>query len=271
MQGMFERATWPLRKLAWLIEEKLIWPIADAVRGRGTRAAPAAEEEEEAKRKPVLRPDVRIALATVAAAAVVGVAIAAFVGSNGPGSATTSAPDIPPRASAVLPNAPAGSKPEGDQPSTLQGAAPNFQSSSNSEASKASTTAEAQVSPLKGTNQKPSSIPPGVADDTAALHTARDFAGAFVLYEVGRTNAKVNKTFILTATPALARALRDRPPRLPDSVKVPTAKVQNVVIGAIHGREVDASVSLLRFGDLSELRLTLTKRNGAWAVSEVRG
>ena len=32
MQGMFERATWPLRKLTWLIEEKVLWPLADALR-----------------------------------------------------------------------------------------------------------------------------------------------------------------------------------------------------------------------------------------------
>jgi hypothetical protein len=265
MQGMFERATWPVRKLTWLIEEKVIWPLADAIRGRGTHAAPSPVDSA-----PRRRPDVRIALGVVAAAAAVGVGIAAFVGSTGPGSATTSAPDIPPRA-AALPDAPASSKPEGEQPSTLQGVAPNFDSSSKSGASKASATTDTQVSPLKGTNDKPSSIPPGVADDVAALHTARDFAGAFVLYEVGKSNATVKQTFARTATPALARALRDRPPRLPDSVKVPVAKVQNVVLGARQAREVDASVSLLRLGDLSELRLTLTKRHGTWAVNEVRG
>jgi hypothetical protein len=264
MHGMFERATWPLRRLTWQIEEKVIWPLGDAIRGRGAHAAPSPVDSA-----PRRRPDVRIALAVVATAAAVGVGIAAFVGSNGPGSATT-APDIPPRA-AALPNAPASSKPEGEQPSTLQGVAPNFDSSSKSGTSKASATTDTQVSPLKGTNDKPSSIPPGVANDVAALHTARDFAGAFVLYEVGKSNATVKQTFVRTATPALARALRDRPPRLPDSVKVPVAKVQNVVLGARQAREMVASVSLLRLGDLSEIRLTLTKRHGTWAVNEVRG
>jgi hypothetical protein len=266
MHGMFERATWPLRKLAWLIEEKVIWPIGDAVRGRGTHATPSLAEPKPTRR----RPDIRIALATAGVATVVGVGIAAFVGSNGPGSESTSAPDNPPRA-AALPNTPASSKPEGEHPSTLRGVAPHFKPSSKAETSKASPTTSTQVSPLESTNDKPSSIPPDVSSDVPALQTARAFSGAFVLYEVGRTNTKVKRTFARTATPALARALRDRPPRLPDSVKVPTAKVQNVVVGTPHDREVEASVSLLRLGDLSELRLTLTKRQGVWAVSEVRG
>jgi hypothetical protein len=81
----------------------------------------------------------------------------------------------------------------------------------------------------------------------------------------------VRRTFTQTATSTLAKALRDRPPRLPESVQVPTAKVQNVVLGAQTGRTAEASVALLRLGDLSELRLTLTRRAGDWRVSEVRG
>jgi hypothetical protein len=81
----------------------------------------------------------------------------------------------------------------------------------------------------------------------------------------------VKQTFARTATPALAKALKDRPPRLPGSVKVPKAKVQNIVLGPRTGRQIEASVSLLRLGALSELRLTLTQRHKTWAVSEVRG
>ena len=110
-----------------------------------------------------------------------------------------------------------------------------------------------------------------MTDDAAALRTAQNFAGAFVLYEVGKSNPKVRQTFGRTATPALAKALRDRPPRLPASAQVPTAKVQNVVLGAKSGKSLDASVSLLRLGALSELRLTLIQRHKAWVVSEVRG
>lgn len=262
MLGMFERATWPLRKLVWLVEEKLLWPVSDAIRGRGAHAAPALD-------KPARRADVRIALATVAAAALVGVGIASLLRSPAPKDSASlgpaSAPAVAPSASATAGKAKA--------PSTLQGVSPDFQASSKSKPSDsaAATTDTTPTSPLADTNSKPSSIPPGVANDAAALQTARGFAGAFVLYEVGKTNTKVKRTFARTATPALAKALRDRPPRLPDSVKVPTAKVENVVIGSPHGKKVDASVSLIRLGDLSELRLTLKRRGGDWAVSEVRG
>jgi hypothetical protein len=262
MLGMFERATWPLRKLIWLIEEKLLWPVSDAIRGRGAHAAPD-------QARPGRRADVRIALATVGVAALVGVGIASLVRTPDASDNSTLAPASAP-AVGQAPSIPAG---KAKAPSTLQGVTPDFQASAKSKPtdSAATTTDTTSTSPLADTNSKPSTIPPGVANDTAALQTARGFAGAFVLYEVGKTNAKVKHTFARTATLALANALRDRPPRLPDSVKVPTAKVENVVIGASHGKEVDASISLLRLGDLSELRLTLTKRGGDWAVSEVRG
>jgi hypothetical protein len=289
MLSMFERATWPLRRLAWWIEEKVIWPLADAIRGTRSRsdaaevgiATEAAIETDvvatetvatEAGIESTRRPDVRIALGVVAAAAVVGVGVAALVGNIGPGQHTVDTPPSAPSLAAQPTNAPVTSKSETEDPSTLQGVSPDFESSAKARGQATNAgAATATTSPTKSTNDKPSSIPPGVADDVAALHTARDFAGAFVLYEVGKTNAKVKQTFARTATPALARALRDRPPRLPDSVKVPTAKVQNVVLGTLHAREVEASVSLLRLGDLSEIRLTLAKRHRTWAVSEVRG
>jgi hypothetical protein len=271
---MFERATWPLRKLVWLVEEKVIWPISDTLRGRGAHAAPVPAEPS-----PSVKPnrgvklgrgrDVAIALATVGAAALIGVGVASLIRNPTPKDNSVAAPAS---ASAVAqaPSVPAG---KAEAPSTLQGVTPDFQASSKSKPSDSTAAASdtTTTSPLADTNSKPSSIPPGVADDAAALQTARGFAGAFVLYEVGKTNAKVKRTFARTATPSLAKALRDRPPRLPDSVKVPTAKVENVVIGAPQGKEVDASISLLRLGDLSELRLTLTERGGGWAVSEVRG
>jgi hypothetical protein len=211
-----------------------------------------------------------IALGTVAVAIGVGIGIATLVGDDGG----------PQRASfanggngGASPSAQASIGAAASSPQTLQGVAPKFEA--NSTAAQSGAQAETQVSPLEGTNSKPSSIPPGVAENIAAMKSARDFAGAFVLYEVGESDARVRKTFARTATPALANALQDRPPRLPDSVRVPTAKVQNVVLGAPAGsgdsRTIDASVSLLRLGDLSELRLTLTLRDGDWLVSEVRG
>jgi hypothetical protein len=327
MRGMFERATWPLRKLIWKIEEKVVWRVADALRGVPSRprvqmpedtvekaavaeAATAAELPMTSagwpapSATPTESPvglsgrswrgrlslpklslpklkgrigapgrDVSIVLATIAVAIGVGIGVATLVGPSGETQGTS-----PPANAAATPNPPTSPESEtAGGPATLHGVAPDFKTSSSSETaqSNASATTDAQASPAtsptKDTNAKPSAIPPGVAENIAAMNTARDFAGAFVLYEVGETNAKVKKTFTRTATPSLARALRDRPPRLPDAVEVPTAKVQNVVLGTDKGRRVDASVSLLRLGDLSELRLTLIKRHGTWAVSEVRG
>jgi hypothetical protein len=269
-RGTIENATWPLRKAVWKLEESFIWPVADAVRSRRPR------HDYAARRRWIRRPhrpgwfsrlDVRLALATVAIAASVGVGVAAIAGGLGGKHGTASAPTA---SVATPPKAPASGATRASQTPTLEGVTPQFQTSPGS-ASKTDAATAASVSPLQGTNTKPSRIPPGATTDVAALHTARDFAGAFVLYEIGQSKAKVRKTFARTATPALAKALHDRPPRLPSSGKVPKARVQNVVLGVRNGRDVAASVSLLRLGDLSELRLTLTRRHKTWAVSEVRG
>ena len=272
MLDMFERSTWPLRRLSWWLEEKVYWPLADAIRGRGDHAAPIEFEAE----RPSRPPDLRIALATVGGAAVIGIGIAALLVSTGGGSAVrTAPPGAPAIATNTPPPASVGSKTASADPSKLHGVTPDFKAAAKATPPQASakTQVTTQVSPLQGTNSKPSSIPPSVAGDPAALQTARDFAGAFVLYEVGRTNAKVNQTFAQTATPGLVKALKARPPRQPGSVKVPEAKVQNVVLSTPqdNGHLIEASVSLLRLGALSELRLTLTQRHQSWAVGEVRG
>lgn len=295
MRGMLESATWPLRKLAWKIEEKVIWRVADVIRRRPVQrsveteytpaqtelTAPAPSVVAGEKTSPRLRVpslprlrapsrDISIALATVAVAVGGGIGFATLVapGDSQPTSSPAGAGGGP---AASQPRASTDGRTGSAQPTTLQGVAPDFEAASKTEGPAAATSTDAQVSPTQGTNSKPSSIPPGVARNIDAMNTARNFAGAFVLYEVGKSNAKVKKAFARTAAPTLARALSDRPPRLPDSVQVPTAKVQNVVLGAPNGREMDASVSLLRLGDLSELRLSLTRRHGAWLVSEVRG
>lgn len=324
LRGTFESRTWPLRKLAWKLEEKVVWRLVDAVRGPvqvpvendyapvqteltapapsppevtataaevaapGRPAAPAPPEPP-ALRGPRRRPrpsvprpripsvprprasarDVSIALATVAVAVGGGIAVATMLGSDGDEGSAPSAAQAP---ASPAPQAAPGPAPAA-QPDTLQGVAPNFEGA-GADAAKGASSAQAeqaQVSPTADTNSKPSAIPPGAEQNGSAMNNARDFAGAFVLYEVGKSDGKVRRAFNRTATPTLAKALADRPPRLPDSVQVPTAKVQNVVLGAPTGRRMEASVSLLRLGDISELRLTLTRRKGEWLVSEVRG
>lgn len=106
----------------------------------------------------------------------------------------------------------------------------------------------------------------------AAISVARDFARAFVLYETGDSDSDVREAFDETATPALAKALLRRPPRLPANVEVPKAKVVNIVPAPSHGDVYPVSVSLLRVGLTSELRLEMEQRKGdRWRVTNVLG
>ena len=100
--------------------------------------------------------------------------------------------------------------------------------------------------------------------------TAWDFAQAFVLYEVCNADEAADD-FERLATPALADSLKESPPRLPKNVKVPEARVLNVVVGEPDGKLVDASVSMVRLEAVSELRLTLTQERESWRVKEIRG
>ncbi len=97
-----------------------------------------------------------------------------------------------------------------------------------------------------------------------------EFAQAFVLYEVGKAD-DVAAEFERLATPALAASLKESPPRLPSNMKVPEARVLNVVLSEPQEETVEASVSLVRLQAVSELRLTLTHSKKGWRVSEVRG
>ncbi len=106
----------------------------------------------------------------------------------------------------------------------------------------------------------------------AAKQTARHFAEAFVVYETGGVDAKVREVFGATGTRQLSRSLLHRPPRQPATVKVPRAKVVNVVAGPSKGTVYSVSVSLLRVGVTSELRLELEQGPGKkWQVTNVLG
>jgi hypothetical protein len=106
----------------------------------------------------------------------------------------------------------------------------------------------------------------------AAKQVARRFAEAFVVYEVGGIDTKVRKAFNQTSTKQLSRSLLHRPPRQPASVKVPRAKVVNVVAGPSKGKVYTVSVSLLRVGVTSELRIEMEQGVGKkWQVTNVFG
>jgi hypothetical protein len=113
---------------------------------------------------------------------------------------------------------------------------------------------------------------PGPPAPKAAKKVARRFAEAFVVYEVGGIDTKVRKTFGQTSTKQLSRSLLHRPPRQPASVKVPQAKVVNIVAGPSRGSVYTVSVSLLRVGVTSELRLEMEQGVGKkWQVTNVLG
>jgi len=106
----------------------------------------------------------------------------------------------------------------------------------------------------------------------AAKKVARRFAEAFVVYEIGGIDTKVRKAFNQTSTKQLSRSLLHRPPRQPASVKVPQAKVVNIVAGPSKGKVYTVSVSLLRVGVTSELRLQMEQGVGKkWQVTNVFG
>jgi len=104
----------------------------------------------------------------------------------------------------------------------------------------------------------------------AALAVAREFAQAFVVYETGGEKETFKAGFDATATAQLTKALMQRPPRQPADGKVPKAKVVNVVAGPSKGKARTASVSLLRVGVTSELRLEVEQDVGKkWQVTNV--
>jgi hypothetical protein len=104
------------------------------------------------------------------------------------------------------------------------------------------------------------------------MKVARRFSEAFVFYEIGEHPVRAKAVFGETATQQLSEALAERPPRLPANAKVPKAKVVNLVPGPRLGRAYTVSVSLLRVGLTSELRISLQhSRAEGWRVSEILG
>jgi hypothetical protein len=162
---------------------------------------------------------------------------------------------------------PAGTTTEVDPAKAIVKSAPSASGDSKPTATSATTsTAKASAA----TTKDPSIDGPPAGP--AAIAVARDFAGAFLVYETGGSDSGVRKAFGETATPALSKALLRRPPRLPANVKVPKAKVVNVVPAPSHGDVYPVSVSLLRVGLTSELRLEMEQLKGdGWRVTNVLG
>jgi hypothetical protein len=255
-------------------KDRVLWPLEDnlaLLSGRG-----------------------RIAVAAGSAVAVgaVAVLIVVFAGSGGGSGEPAAAPvaiaapagnfGIPP-----APSAPAA---------TLHGATPTFklpaqkqhgQDSSEVDAAKAVESAAPATSAATDKISSQPSSSTGVATSSAeaeaasvpgpeagakAVAVARKFSDAFVVYETGGEESEVRPVFASTTTPDLAKALLKRPPRLPADVKVPKAKVLNIVPGPSREGVYTLSVSLLRLGVTSELRLEMEQlEDEGWRVTNVLG
>lgn len=259
---------WPFERAAWTVERRLLWPLQRRFAGWGAPGRSAG-------------------VAALAAIAVGAVLVAVLI-LPGSGETPPQQSTRPARVAIVAPERQAQS--EQPQAPSLQGAPPHFglgkgvgvskssdgeagtadaespSSSSDSTASAAATPVESETAASASSARNP--VPAG----PAAMKVARRFSEAFVFYEVGKRPERAKTVFGETATAQLAEALDDRPPRLPSSTKVPKAKVLNLVPGPRFGKDYTVSVSLLRVGTTSELRLTLQKEeDGEWSVAQILG
>lgn len=274
----------PLEWLVWVLQRGLIWPLQDRLDGLGRPA--------------------RAAVAVSSVVALVAL-VAIGVGALGPGSETRSEPasELVVEPTPALAAAPAATPVPEAAPETLEGANPVFKPGKRKPAGKGdgndsgdgpAPSAEKQAAAVDGSasgsaatdtiSSSPAAPGPAAASSSAgveesgrpagpkALAVAHEFADAFVLYETGSPRSEIRKGFQASATRELTRSLLRRPPRLPANAEVPKAKVVNVVAGPSHGGVYPVSVSLLRIGLTSELRLEMELLDGKrWRVANVLG
>jgi hypothetical protein len=280
------------------------------INARHTRRSPEALEDLSlALRDRVLWPleDRFLALSDSGRAAVAGgavvLALAVGVGgyslaSSGDSEPTPVAPVAATNSSSPAPTPePAKARPKPAEPQpTLQGAAPVFKapkdkdsnaaepeaSESTAVASSASSSGNAATDTISSkpgatttarasTSSATESVD-GPPAGPAAIAVARKFADAFVVYETGSEKGEVRQAFKATAIPSVTKALLQRPPRQPAGVEVPKAKVLNIVPAPSHDEIYPVSISLLRVGETSELRLELEQlKNKTWRVVNVLG
>ncbi len=259
-------------------KDRVLWPFEDRIallsdRGRIAAAAGSA-----------------VAIGAVAVVVVI------FAGSGGD--------SVQPAAAQVAIAAPAGNfgippVPSGPAP-TLHGTTPTFKASVEKpkqdpaevdvakavESSPPASAAAASSAATDPISSQPSSTTgaattsaeaeaasiPGREAGAKAIAVARKFSDAFVVYETGGEQSAVRPVFAKTTTPDLAKALLKRPPRLPADVKVPKARVLNIVPGPSREGVYTLSVSLLRLGVTSELRLEMEQlKDEGWRVTNVLG
>ncbi len=265
-----------LEDLSLALRDRVLWPIGDRFLGLDDKARAA------------------VAGGAVVLALAIGIGGYSLVSSGGDEGTTVAAPVAVKTAPGPEP-APVEPKPQAEPEPTLQGAAPVFKAPQGedgaaSDEAPADETAAVASAPSNTGNAATDTISshPGATTAArastatesvdgppagpAAIAVARKFAGAFVVYETGGAESEVRRAFKATATAGLTKALMQRPPRQPAGVEVPKAKVLNVVPAPSHDKIYPVSVSLLRVGVTSELRLEMEQlKNKNWRVVNVLG
>ncbi len=256
LRRVFDVARWPFERLVWIFEAKLVWPLRERLAGR---RAPTG------------------AVAGVLGAVAIGaIALGAILTAGGGGESSSREALATPQLSASEPASAANAEPA--EP-VLQGAPPvlGLDGAVATAPPPGDAATEDVVPSTEGAGTPDDEVATASASTEPvpagpdAMKVARRFAEAFVVYEVGEQRALARETFDETAAPSLAGTLAKRPPRLPEQVKVPQAKVVNLVPGPRRGKAYSISVSLLRVGVTSELRLELRKNQSGWLVTDVRG
>lgn len=257
LKAVLDAFKWSFERLAWVLEQRLVWPL----------------QERTGEWSPPVRTAARGALAATALAlGVVGLLLATSGDGGGVPAARTVA--------ARIASQPTSPEPAAGAPAPiLHGAAPMFAPAvkdgamaSHAPAEKSEAVAAGEAAMPADASGAARSAAPGQVAGPEAIAAARRFADAFVLYETGHVDPEVRAAFHATTIPKLSASLLRRPPRLPANVEVPKAKVLNVVPGPRLGDDSSVSVSLLRVGLTSELRLNMHRvKSGEWLVGEVLG
>ncbi|HWM55967.1 MAG TPA: hypothetical protein VNO20_11325 [Solirubrobacterales bacterium] len=255
LRRVYDVARWPFERLVWIFEAKLVWPLRERLAGRRGPTGAAA----------------------VLCAVAVGAIALGAIQTTGDSSESPSRKAL---ASSPLsesePTATANAEPaepvlQGAPPVLgLDGAVATTPPPEDPATEEVLRSTEGDGGPDDEVASASASTEP-VPAGPDAMKVARRFAEAFVVYEVGEQRALARETFDETAAPSLAGTLAKRPPRLPEQVKVPQAKVVNLVPGPRRGKAYSVSVSLLRVGVTSELRLELRRNVDGWLVTDVRG
>lgn len=266
-----------LEDLSLALRDRLLWPLEDHVLALSDRG--------------------RAAVAGGAVVLALGIGIGGYSLATSGETEPTSARQVAVAVEPAPQPEPVKAAPQPEPEPTLQGAAPVFKAkepedpsavggSKAVDASSAATSSQTGNAATDTISSKPAADSAGASASASAstatvdgppagpagVAVARKFATAFVVYETGGEKAEVRKAFSATATAELTRALMRRPPRQPANVEVPKAKVLNVVPAPSQGKVFPVSVSLLRVGATSELRLEMEQlKNKQWRVVNVLG